>query len=453
MAKYKAYPEYKDSGVEWLGEIPTHWICTQVKYGYDITLGKMLQKNKSSSKDELKPYLKAQNIQPTGIDLSVVDNMWFSPDEKSKLLLKNNDVLISEGGDVGRSALWQGQLDECYIQNAINRARAINGNSPYFLNYWMIYLKSADFINTLCNKATIAHYTAEKVETSPLLLPDSDEQLHISLFLAHETAKIDKLIEKQQQLIELLKEKRQTVISHAVTKGLNPDVPMKDSGVEWLGEVPEHWKLIKFSHCVSIRSGQVDPRKFPYCDYWLIAPNHIVSGEGRIINLETAKDQGADSGKYLCRTGEVIYSKIRPALVKACLSPSDTVLCSADMYPMTSYNGLTNNFLLLYLLSDVFTRFAVNQADRVAMPKINRESLSDCKIPVPPIDEQEKICSHAREALEKLDVLLQKSQLTIEIFQERRTALISAAVTGKIDVRDWVAPDTQDIEASQEATA
>lgn len=87
------------------------------------------------------------------------------------------------------------------------------------------------------------------------------------------------------------------------------------------------------------------------------------------------------------------------------------------------------------------------------MPKINRESLSDCKIPVPPIDEQEKICSHAREALEKLDVLLQKSQLTIEIFQERRTALISAAVTGKIDVRDWVAPDTQDIEASQEATA
>lgn len=453
MAKYKAYPEYKDSGVEWLGEIPTHWICTQVKYGYDITLGKMLQKNKSSSKDELKPYLKAQNIQPTGIDLSVVDNMWFSPDEKSKLLLKNNDVLISEGGDVGRSALWQGQLDECYIQNAINRARAINGNSPYFLNYWMIYLKSADFINTLCNKATIAHYTAEKVETSPLLLPDSDEQLHISLFLAHETAKIDKLIEKQQQLIELLKEKRQAVISHAVTKGLNPDVPMKDSGVEWLGEVPEHWKLIKFSHCVSIRSGQVNPRKFPYCDYWLIAPNHIVSGEGRIINLETAKDQGADSGKYLCRTGEVIYSKIRPALVKACLSPSDTVLCSADMYPMTSYNGLTNNFLLLYLLSDVFTRFAVNQADRVAMPKINRESLSDCKIPVPPIDEQEKICSHAREALEKLDVLLQKSQLTIEIFQERRTALISAAVTGKIDVRDWVAPDTQDIEASQEATA
>lgn len=98
MAKYKAYPEYKDSGVEWLGEIPRHWVCTQIKYGYDVTLGKMLQKNKSSFKDELKPYLKAQNIQPTGVDLNIVDLMWFSPEEQTKLLLKPNDVLISEGG-------------------------------------------------------------------------------------------------------------------------------------------------------------------------------------------------------------------------------------------------------------------------------------------------------------------------------------------------------------------
>ena len=138
MAKYKAYPEYKDSGVEWLGEIPRHWVCTQIKYGYDVTLGKMLQKNKSSFKDELKPYLKAQNIQPTGVDLNIVDLMWFSPEEQTKLLLKPNDVLISEGGDVGRSTIWLEQLDECYIQNAINRVRAIKGNSSSFLNYWMI---------------------------------------------------------------------------------------------------------------------------------------------------------------------------------------------------------------------------------------------------------------------------------------------------------------------------
>ncbi|MBN3046919.1 restriction endonuclease subunit S [Pectobacterium brasiliense] len=290
----------------------------------------------------------------------------------------------------------------------------------------------------------------------PLLVPPKEEQLNISAFLDHETAKIDNLIEKQQQLIELLKEKRQAVISHAVTKGLDPNVPMKDSGVEWLGEVPEHWKIMKFSHCVNIRSGQVDPRKSPYDNFWLIAPNHIASGQGRIINLETAKEQGADSGKYLCKNGEVIYSKIRPALVKACISPADNVLCSADMYPMSSNNGLTNNFLLLYLLSNVFTRFAVNQADRVAMPKINRESLADCQIPIPLESEQDKIYTHTTVTLNQLDVIIQQSEFTIKLLQERRTALISAAVTGKIDVRDWVAPDSSEmanIEESPEVNA
>ena len=103
VAKYQEYAEYKDSGVEWLGEIPSHWIGTQVKYGYQVTLGKMLQSSPKSFQDELKPYLKAQNIQPKGISLNQVEEMWFSPDECKKLLLKKGDVLVSEGGDVGRS--------------------------------------------------------------------------------------------------------------------------------------------------------------------------------------------------------------------------------------------------------------------------------------------------------------------------------------------------------------
>ena len=251
-AKYKAYAEYKNSGVEWLGKIPSHWLATQVKYGYLVTLGKMLQSTPKSSLDELKLYLKAQNIQPNGINIDQVESMWFSPDECKKLLLQKSDVLVSEGGDAGRSAIWNCELEECYIQNAINRVRPkyVN-NSKYFL-YWMKFLKSTDFINIICNKATIAHYTAEKLEGSPIFLPSSDEQIAIANFLDHETTKIDHLIEKQQQLIELLKEKRQAVISHAVTKGLDPNVPMKDSGVEWLGEVPEHWGIWKFAHIAPI---------------------------------------------------------------------------------------------------------------------------------------------------------------------------------------------------------
>lgn len=446
MAKYKAYPEYKDSGVEWVDSIPSYW---DVKPTFALC-DASTQKNIDGAESNVLS-LSYGNIIPRDVE----KNFGLLPESFNTYQIISCGDVILRLTDLqnDKNSLRVGLAKQKgIITSAYLKLKANSDINPKFL-YRLLHSYDTTKVFYGMGGGLRQSMKFEDFRRLPLLLPPYKEQVKISVFLDYETAKIDNLIEKQQQLIELLKEKRQAVISHAVTKGLNPDVPMKDSGVEWLGEVPEHWKLIKFSHCVSIRSGQVDPRKFPYCDYWLIAPNHIVSGEGRIINLETAKDQGADSGKYLCRTGEVIYSKIRPALVKACLSPSDTVLSSADMYPMTSYNGLTNNFLLLYLLSDVFTRFAVNQADRVAMPKINRESLSDCKIPVPPIDEQEKIYSHAREALEKLDVLLQKSQLTIEFFQERRTALISAAVTGKIDVRDWVAPDTQDIEEPEEATA
>src|SRR5690554_1206333 len=155
MGKYQAYPEYKDSGVEWLGEIPNHWHSTKIKYGYEITLGKMLQKEAKSSVDELKPYLKAVNIQPFGIYLEQVGKMWFSPAELRNLKLTYGDVLISEGGDVGRSAIWRNELQVCYFQNAINRARPRKNRSPRYLFYWMNTLKSSEFIDILCNKATI----------------------------------------------------------------------------------------------------------------------------------------------------------------------------------------------------------------------------------------------------------------------------------------------------------
>ncbi|HGL6802443.1 TPA: restriction endonuclease subunit S [Citrobacter amalonaticus] len=207
----------KDSGIEWLGEIPEDWNFSQVKYGYSITLGKMLQKEKNSYFDSFEPYLKAQNIQVSGLDLHSVDSMWFSREEKKKLLLEYNDILVSEGGDVGRSALWLGQMNQCYIQNAIHRVRPQKNNSATFFQYWITFLKLTDFINIICNKATIAHYTVEKLASSPLLLPKKNEQQQIADFLDHEIAKIDTLIDKQLLQIALLQERRTALISAAVT--------------------------------------------------------------------------------------------------------------------------------------------------------------------------------------------------------------------------------------------
>lgn len=459
MAMYKAYPEYKDSGIEWLGDIPTHWICTQIKYGYDITLGKMLQKNKSSSKDELKPYLKAQNIQPTGIDLSVVDNMWFSPDEKNKLLLKKNDVLISEGGDVGRSAIWQGQLVECYIQNAINRARAMNGNSPYFLNYWMVYLKSSDFINTLCNKATIAHYTAEKVESSPLLLPNSDEQLHISLFLDHETAKIDNLIAKQQQLIELLKEKRQAVISHAVTKGLDPNVPMKDSGVEWLGEVPAHWELVPLKYLCNF-SGGGTPTK-DNLSYWQggtvpwVSPKDMKSfWISETQDYVTPKAVSESSTNYV-EEGSLLMV-VRSGILQRNIPVAINIVkvtMNQDMKALRFNERMKAHYAAYFINGNVNSLLLEWTKEGATVESIEHEYLANGLIPVPPIDEQHWIIKSISDQMIRFELLEEKALTGIRLLQERRTALISAAVTGKIDVRDWVAPDTHDVEEPQEATA
>ena len=428
------YHRYKDSGVDWIGEVPDHWNVTALKRGYVVTLVKMLQTDASGEQDELLPYLRAANIQWRGVDISDVKLMWFSQRDKSQLRLEQGDLLVSEGGDVGRSCLWMSELDECYIQNSVNRVRSHDGHSSRYLYYWMSTIKDKGYIDVLCNKSTIAHFTAEKVGAVPVPFPPKDEQKAISGFLDTETSRIDSLIAEQQRMIELLREKRQATISWGVIKGLNRSAPMKYSGIEWLGTVPEHWDVSMFIRYVRVTEGQVDPENDKYRNMVLIAPNHIEGSTGRLLMLETADDQNAESGKYLCPSDSVIYSKIRPALRKACLAPFEC-LCSADMYPLSPRSNLDARYLLWYLLSDSFSTIAVLESDRVAMPKINRETLKGLALLVPPLKEQIVIANHIDLETAKIDSLIAEANRSIGLMKERRSALISAAVTGQIDVR------------------
>ncbi len=207
----------KDSGIEWLGEVPAHWEVSLLKRWYQVTLGKML-KSKQTSPDETEdPYLRAANIHWQGVDMTDVKRMWFTPEEKKKLKLYRDDLLVSEGGDVGRSSLWNEEIEDCYIQNSINRIRAREDADTRFLFYWMYFIKHADYIDMICNKATIAHFTVEKVEATPCVYLPLEEQKQIAAFLDSETTKIDTLIEKCETAIELLKERRTALISAAVT--------------------------------------------------------------------------------------------------------------------------------------------------------------------------------------------------------------------------------------------
>ncbi|MEN8398485.1 restriction endonuclease subunit S [Acinetobacter towneri] len=438
MAKYQKYAEYKHSGIEWLGEIPSHWITTQVKYGYKVTLGKMLQTAPKTFLDELKPYLKAQNIQPNGISLNQVEEMWFSPDECKKLLLIKGDVLVSEGGDIGRSAIWNGEIEECYIQNAINRVRPKVHNQSKFFLYWMYFLKSTDFINIICNKATIAHYTAEKLEASPLVLPSSDEQTQIANFLDYETAQIDTLIAKQEKLIELLKEKRQAVISHAVTKGLNPDVNMKDSGVEWLGQVPEHWKVMQFRRITSLSQGLQIPQS-----------ERLHEPNDNTVEYITIKSLNAKDDAYK----EYIYK----ASDRVTCGKSDVLLArtGATGEVVTNVSGaFHNNFFKVSYSNDILRDFLVYilkvkelkshllmLAGTTTIPDLNHGAFLGTQIALPSLTEQQEIIDFIDDYLRRSMILEGKARLAIQLMQERRTALISSAVTGKINVSNWRHPN------------
>lgn len=436
MSHYKPYPAYKDSGVEWIGRVPEHWVVLPVKFRYDVRLGKMLQPAANSDADALVPYHRAQTVQWERIDNSVVESMWASPADIEKFAIAPGDLLICEGGDVCRAAVV-GDLPAPHLifQNSLHRVRPNGQHGVKWVLRLMQHLRSSGWIDVLCNKNTIVHFTSDKLGALACPLPPLSEQTTIAAALDSETARIDALIAKKTRFIELLKEKRQALITHAVTKGLDPNVKMKDSGVEWIGAVPEHWGLMKFGRVARVTEGLVDPRIERYRAMPLFAPNHIESGTGRLLAVESAAEQDAESGKYLCKAGCVVYSKIRPALAKVIIAPTDG-LCSADMYPLTCTDKAQTQWLFYLMLSQPFTAWAVLESDRVAMPKINRESLSDLVVAVPPVAEQQKIAIAIEAQLPRVDAVVAKVNTSIALLKERRSALITAAVTGQIDLRE-----------------
>ena len=209
---------------------------------------------------------------------------------------------------------------------------------------------------------------------------------------------------------------------------------MKSAGSVWLDEVPSHWRVSRFRYEATINGGQVDPRHEPWRTMTLIAPNHIESNSGRVISVETAEEQGADSGKYLVEKGQLVYSKIRPALNKATIA-STRALCSADMYAMSFRDGVEPRYALYYVLARPFHTFSAVASLRVKMPKVNREELSEAPWLLPPIDEQRAIADYLDRETARIDMLIEEQQRLIELLRERRRALVQNALTG--DGRGW----------------
>jgi len=429
MSHYKPYPAYKDSGVEWLGRIPEHWEITPLKYEAEFVNGAAFKPEQWSEIGT--PIIRIENLNGS------LNFNCFDGEMDARYHVEQGDLLFGWSGNRGTSFgpfIWP-HAGRHYLNQHIFRICNFKFDKAWF--YWSLKAVTAHVEDQAHGIIGMVHITKGDLGAIKIATPALAEQQAISAHLDRETARIDALIVKKTRFIELLREKRQALITHAVTKGLDPNVTMKDSGVEWLGEVPEHWDVLSFQRCVFIAEGQVDPEKSPYREMVLLAPNHIESGSGLLLYTETAEEQNAESGKYLCQKGDVVYSKIRPALRKVCIAP-DLSLCSADMYPMRGHSGMSNQFLFWFLLSEPFSAFAVLEADRVAMPKINRESLNSVQLPRPPINEQVEIVAWVAQSTARLDNLRAKTERSIELLKERRSALITAAVTGQIDLREAV---------------
>jgi type I restriction enzyme S subunit len=433
--RYAAYDEYKSSNIGWILNFPAHWELKRLKYVANRAEVKVV-----ADEDNPLPYIGLEHVEPWMGRLVDLDDELVPTGVSNRF----------EAGDTlfGKLRPYLAKACNVDFEGLCSSELLVLRGKTYDRKFLLYQLLSHGFINLVDSStygSKMPRASWDFIGICELPLPPVDEQQTIARFLDAKTAQIDALVAQKRQLIDKLKEKRQALIARTVTRGLPPEAAKaaglepnpetKDSGVDWLGQIPQHWKLEKFSREVHIAEGQVDPEIEPFASMFLIAPNHIESDTGRLLALEIAAEQFAESGKYLCSADTVIYSKIRPALRKVVIAP-EKCLCSADMYPLTCRKKLINPYLYWLLLSDQFSAWSVLEADRVAMPKINRETLNELRIPIPPKNEQIKIVDYLKVETAKVDCMLTKVNAVISSLTEYRQALITSAVTGKIDVRE-----------------
>lgn len=447
--RYKPYPEYKKSLVEILGDIPSHWNVMQLKRSVEsCTNGIWGSEPDDNEGDTI--VLRVADFDRSR--LSVKDEGYtyrkIEPKEKVRRSLKHGDLLLEKSGGgektlVGQVVLFDKNF-EAVTSNFVAKMTPSNGFDSRYLNYMFSRFYS-DKINycSIKQNTGIQNLDSESYLCEKFGFPPNSEQVNIANFLDHETAKIDALIEKQQQLIQLLKEKRQAVISHAVTKGLNPKAKMRDSSAAWLGEIPEHWEVkrigLLFSESSTRASTSVE------IDYPVLSVSihHGISDkELNEEELDRKVTRSDDKTLYkMVHENDLAYNMMRAwqggfgaSKLSGLVSPA-YVVCRPKT-PLNSYYfelvlRTQNAIVELKRYSRGITDFRL---------RLYWDEFKNICVPVPKEEEINLILDSISEINSKYSNLILIAERQIELLKERRTALISAAVTGKIDVRNWVAP-------------
>lgn len=436
MSHYKPYPAYKDSGVEWLGRVPEHWGICSFKRVANICYG---IGEPPGYKPEGTPLIRATNVDAGKIrseGLVYVDPAEI-PERRAVWLAPGDIIVVRSGAYTGDSAIVR--QEHCPSIAGFDMVIRAHDVDPDFLQYALLsnYLKSNQ-IDLEKMRAAQPHLNAEELGACFVLLPSGLEQKRIVVRLDHETARIDALIEKKTRFIELLREKRQALISHAVTKGLDPNVKMKDSGVEWLGEVPEHWIIRSFKHLSSVQYGIGEPPAYKSDGVPLIRATNVDAGRISSAGLVYVDPEDIPVKRIVwLAPGDIIVVRSGAYTGDSAVIREHHCPAIAGFDMVISTKCINANFLQYALLSSYLK---LNQIDlekmRAAQPHLNAEELGSCFVLVPTGIEQEEIVNFLDSSTAHVDGLINKTFVSINLLRERRSALITAAVTGQIDLRE-----------------
>ncbi len=441
------YPAYRDSGVEWLGEVPAHWRAGKIimfaklesghtpsrqhpEYWEDCSIPWFSLADVWQIRDGNQRYVSETKEQVSELGLA----------NSSARLLPKGTVILSRTASVGFSAIMA--IDMATTQDFANWVCSPD-LLPEFLQYDLSGMKT-EFDRLMMGSTHQTIYMPD-IRKLAIAVPPLAEQHAIATFLDRETAKIDGLVREQERLIELLAEKRRAVVSHAVTKGLDPNAPMKDSGIDWLGEVPAHWEVIQLKRDLEfLTSGSRGWAEHYADDGALFIRIGNLTRDGIGLDLSdiqrVAVPEGAEGARTRLRTGDVLFS-ITAYLGSVAVVPEDLEEAYVSQHVALArlrQHRLLPSWVALVTLSYVGSTYLGTQGYGGTKIQLSLDDVANAIMTCPPLDEQRVIIAYLDRETSKLDVLKTEAERAVALLKERRAALISAAVTGKIDVRGRV---------------
>jgi type I restriction enzyme S subunit len=452
----KVYSAYKDTGVDWLGAVPAHWEVSKLKYLASFSGGGTPSRDNPRFWNGSIPWISPKDMKAETIEDAeehITEEGLAS--SASNLVPSDAALLVVRSGILKHTIPVARNAVPVALNQDMKALRFRPVCLPMFFLRWVQGLNDQLLIQWSKQGATVESIEHAYLVETPFPLPPITEQSSIAVFLDRETGKIDALVEAQRRLIELLKEKRKAVISHAVTKGLDPAAPMKGSGVKWLGDAPAHWEVKKVKHVTS----SIEQGWSPQCENypvespeeWGVLKVGCVNG-GRFNSGEnkTLPSELEPLPDLAIRAGDILVSRAntRDLVGSAAVvdrSYRNLLLCD-KLYRLRLNRTVCVPEFLSFFLGAPAARGRIELAATGAsdsMLNIGQSTILDLALPLPPVDEQGVIVSFLHDELYRIDELIGAARSGSACLSERRAALISAAVTGKIDVRDLAPAETE----------